>query len=80
MESAVTSVAKNKQELYQSIELIFTKILIDYASIPEAISRKIAVEGNVKGTEISVCDTLAYLIGWGKLIIKCINLKSLVNA
>lgn len=71
----MTSVAKNKQELYQSIELIFTKILIDYASIPEATSRKIAVEGNVKGTEISVCDTLAYLIGWGKLIIKWHQLK-----
>jgi len=28
------------------------------------------VEGNVKGTEISVSDTLAYLIGWGKLVIK----------
>lgn len=45
------------------------KVFVDYTVILEALSRKLAVEGNVKGPEISVCDTLAYLIGWGKRVI-----------
>ena len=70
MESYVTSVPKNKQALKDAIEFTFEKILIDYAGIPENFSREIAVEGNIKGTEISVCDTLAYLIGWGRLVLR----------
>jgi hypothetical protein len=30
----------------------------------------------VKGTEISVSDTVSYLIGWGKLVLKWYALKS----
>ncbi|MFT5759124.1 MAG: hypothetical protein ACI9LM_003878 [Alteromonadaceae bacterium] len=70
MELAVTSVPKNKQELVQAIERIKVKLLVEYYSIPEEFVRKRGVEGNLKGTEISVCDTLAYLIGWGKLVLK----------
>jgi len=71
----MTSIPQNKQELHQGIKLVFDKILIDYSSIPEEYSRKIAIEGNVKGTQISVCDTLAYLIGWGRLVLKWYQLK-----
>lgn len=73
----MTSVPKNKQELHQAIEHAFEKILADYSSIPEGFSRKIGVEGNVKSTEISVSDTLAYLIGWGQLVLKWHRLKEL---
>ncbi|MCJ8318481.1 MAG: ClbS/DfsB family four-helix bundle protein [Colwellia sp.] len=66
----MTSIPQNKLELYQAIEQIFGKLLVDYSSIPEEYVRKIGVEGNVKGIEITVCDTLAYLIGWGKLVVK----------
>jgi hypothetical protein len=66
----LSSVPKNKKELQNAITLAFDKILIDYASIPAAISRKSGVVGNVKNTEISVSDTIAYLIGWGKLVLK----------
>ncbi|OUR72396.1 hypothetical protein A9Q78_07020 [Methylophaga sp. 41_12_T18] len=65
-----SSVPKNKQALHQAITIAYEKILADYLSIPEKYSRSIGVEGNVKGTEISVCDSLAYLIGWGKLVLK----------
>lgn len=76
MESLLSSVPQNKQELEQAIQLIFDKILADYSSIPEELSRTVRVEGNVKGTEISVSDTLAYLIGWGKLVIQWNKLTS----
>ncbi|MBF4317769.1 DfsB family protein, partial [Vibrio anguillarum] len=42
----------------------------------ESLSRKCEIEGNVKGTQISVCDTVAYLVGWGKLVLKWHSLKS----
>ena len=57
---------KNKDELELAINSIFPKLMVDYRSIPESKARKVGVEGNVKGTFISVSDTVAYLIGWGK--------------
>ena len=66
----MASVPTNKEELEQAIQLTFDKILVDYLSIPEELTRTIGVEGNIKGTKISVSDTLAYLIGWGKLVLK----------
>lgn len=72
----MTSVPKNKQELYEAITVAYEKILVDYLAIPEEYSRSLGVEGNVKGTEISVSDTLAYLIGWGKLVLKWHNRTS----
>jgi hypothetical protein len=64
----LSSVPKNKEELQKSISVAFKKILADYLTIPSQLSREIGVVGNVKGTEISVSDTLSYLIGWGKLV------------
>ena len=71
-----SSVPTNKKELEASISIAFEKILADYSTIPTKISRKLAVVGNVKGTEISVCDTLAYLIGWQRLVLKWVKLSS----
>ena len=72
----MSSVPTNKTELQKSINLAFDKILADYATIPVEITRKVGVTGNIKGTKISVCDTLSYLIGWGKLVLKWYELKS----
>lgn len=72
----MSSVPKNKEELQQSIIVAFGKIFADYSTIPSQISRKTGVVGNVKGTEISVSDTVSYLIGWGKLVLKWYDLKS----
>ena len=70
MESAMVSTPQNKQALENEIHLAFNKILLDYSTIPETSSRVLGVEGNIKGTEISVSDTLAYLIGWQRLVLK----------
>lgn len=72
----MSSIPTNKTELQKSINLAFNKILADYSTIPVEIARKVGVIGNIKGTKISVCDTLSYLIGWGKLVLKWHNLKS----
>ncbi|PUE63632.1 ClbS/DfsB family four-helix bundle protein [Arcobacter caeni] len=72
----MTSVPQNKQELLQSIQKAYKNILADYSTLSEESSRVLNIEGNIKGTMISVCDTLAYLIGWGKLVLKWYDRKS----
>ncbi|CAH0533232.1 hypothetical protein VST7929_01096 [Vibrio stylophorae] len=72
----MSSIPKNKDELVSAIHSIFPKLMADYRSIPESKARQSGVEGNVKGTLISVSDTVAYLIGWGKLVLKWHHLKS----
>ncbi len=61
----MSSVPRNKDELELAINSIFPKLMADYRSIPESKARKPRVDGSVKGTVISVSDTVAYLIGWG---------------
>ena len=65
----MSTIPKNKQTLYTAVESAFDKILLDYISIPDTYSRKLGVEGNIKHSVISVSDTLAYLIGWGDLVL-----------
>ncbi|AXX92733.1 hypothetical protein CPU12_02580 [Malaciobacter molluscorum LMG 25693] len=72
----MSSVPKNKDELELAITSIFPKLMVDYRAIPETKARKIEIEGSVKGTLISVSDTVAYLVGWGKLVLKWYRLKS----
>ena len=76
MEFQLSSVPKNKEELQKSISVAFQKILSDYLTIPCHLTREVGVIGNVKGTEISVSDSVSYLIGWGKLVLKWYDLKS----
>ena len=72
----MSSVPTNKLELCQAIQLAHDDLLSDYSSIPEEYSRKADIEGNVRGTQISPSDTVAYLIGWGRLVLKWHELKS----
>ncbi|MGO2235463.1 MAG: ClbS/DfsB family four-helix bundle protein [Marinomonas sp.] len=72
----MSSVPQSKGELLSAINSIFPKHMDDYRIVPESLSRKCELEGNIKGTQISVCDTVAYLVGWGKLVLKWHSLKS----
>lgn len=72
----MSSISNNKDELASSIESAYRKLLADYQDIPEGLSRTVGVEGNVKNKEISVSDTVAYLIGWGHLVLKWYELRA----
>jgi hypothetical protein len=76
MEETMSSVPQSKDELLSAINSIFPKLMDDYRIVPESLSRKCELEGNIKGTQISVCDTVAYLVGWGKLVLKWHSLRS----
>ena len=72
----MSSIPQSKEELAFAIHSIFDKLMADYRAIPDEFSRECGVEGSVKGTRISVCDTVAYLVGWGRLVLKWHSLKS----
>ena len=69
-------IPQNKNELLNAIKDSFSKLHKDYENIPNELTRINKLEGNVKNTKISVCDTLAYLIGWGQLVLKWYDKKS----
>lgn len=72
----MSSIPIDKDELIDAISIAFGKLLDDYKTVPSHLVRHPGVDGNIKGTHISVCDTLAYLIGWGKLVLKWHHKKS----
>ena len=61
---------KNKEELIFEIENNYSKLKKDLETIPSKLTREKELEGHVKGTEISISDLVAYLIGWGELVLK----------
>lgn len=72
------AIPKNKTELLNQINMAYDKLIEDLNTIPTERTREIGIEGNVKGTQISVCDVVSYLIEWGKLVLKW-HSKSLKN-
>ncbi|HIF9196171.1 TPA: ClbS/DfsB family four-helix bundle protein [Photobacterium damselae] len=72
----MSSIPTTKEELEKAINDSFSKLLIDLKAIPESESRRCEIEGNSKGCFISVCDSVAYLIGWQKLVLKWYYRKS----
>lgn len=73
----MSSIPQSKEELMSAINLIFPKLMADFRSLPLELSRQCCIAGNVKGTQISASDTVAYLLGWAKLVLKWHKMKSL---
>lgn len=64
------AVPSNKSELIAAIEVGYDKLIAELADIPSGMLREQSLEGHAKGTSMSVDDLLAYLLGWGKLVLK----------
>lgn len=62
------AVAQNKQQLIDAITLNYRRLVADLATIPLERAGECSLEGHVKGTRMSLCDLLAYLIGWNLLV------------
>jgi len=63
-------VPKNKSELIHEIEFHYSKLKTDLHRVPLALTTRKELEGHGKGTVMSVCNLVAYLIGWGELVLK----------
>jgi len=63
-------IPQNKKELIEAIKVNYAKLKKDLDEIPTDFSTKKDLEGHAKGTKMSVADLVAYLIGWGELVLK----------
>ena len=63
------AVPKNKEVLIFEIENNYAKLKKDLETIPLHLTKTKELEGHAKGTLISICDLVAYLLGWGELVL-----------
>ena len=69
-------IPKNKQELLSAVQLTYSKLQKDLENIPIEAANRVELEGHAKGTSMSICNLVAYLIGWGELVLKWQRNKS----
>lgn len=69
-------IPSSKNELITELKQSYSKLYQDLLKIPESLSRQMRLAGNIKGTHISVSDSVSYLIGWGELVLKWHDKKS----
>ena len=63
-------IPKSKTELIAAIETTFKKLYIELESISDEKAALIELEGHAKGTSMNIENLVAYLIGWGELVLK----------
>lgn len=63
------AIPNSKQELVEAITTTYAKLMQELACVPPALARDPVLEGQVQGTRMSVCDLLAYLVGWNELVL-----------
>ncbi len=66
-------VPQNKDELLIAINGNFDKLCRELAGVPEDMVHDKSLEGHAKGTLMSVADLVAYLVGWGELVLKWLD-------
>lgn len=64
------AVPQNKEELQKAISTNFEKLQKDLKTIPQELTAIQELEGHSKGTLMSINNLLAYLVGWGELVLK----------
>jgi hypothetical protein len=64
------AIPNNKQELVNAISVNAEKLFADLTTIPASKAKTRSMEGHSKGEMMSVCEAVAYLIGWGELVLK----------
>ncbi|SFW89000.1 ClbS/DfsB family four-helix bundle protein [Chitinophaga sancti] len=63
-------VPTNKTELEKAIRLNYGSLLKELSSITYKEATKKELEGHTKGSLMNVHDLVAYLVGWGELVLK----------
>jgi hypothetical protein len=70
------AIPKNKEELYNAITNNYKKLTTELANIPIDLTEKKELDGHSKNTLMSINDLVAYLVGWGQLVLKWNNKKN----
>lgn len=69
------AIPANKEDLQSAIQMNYDKLRKELLSVPHNLTVEKTLEGHAKGTQMSINDLVAYLIGWGKLVLKWIGKK-----
>lgn len=69
-------IPQDKNELLEAIHTNYEKLAKELAGIPSNMTGKKELEGHSKNTLMSVQDLIAYLVGWGQLVLKWNNHKT----
>ena len=64
------AVPTNKEELQKAIVENFSKLNEEFSTIPSDMTSFQELEGHSKGTLMSINNLVAYLVGWGELVLK----------
>jgi hypothetical protein len=69
------SIPSNKEELLAGIDTAYEALLAELRDLPPEVVSIPSMEGHAKGSVMSVCNLVAYLIGWGELVLKWCSRK-----
>jgi hypothetical protein len=64
------AVPQSKAELLDAVRSSYQRLLADLVSVPPGRAHEATLEGHAQGTQMSVSDLVAYLIGWNLLVLK----------
>ena len=64
------AIPKDKDELLKAIADNYKKLSTELTNIPIDLTELKELEGHAKNTLMSIKDLLAYLVGWGQLVLK----------
>lgn len=70
------AIPKDKNELRKAIIDSYEKLTIELSNIPPDLTDKEELEGHSKNSIMSINNLVAYLVGWGQLILKWNDKKS----
>ena len=64
------AVPTNKDELLKAIDSNFNKLIKELRGVPLLVANEHSLDGHAKGTQMSVANLTAYLVGWNELVLK----------
>lgn len=64
------AVPKDKDELLKAIIDNYEKLTTELSNIPIDLTEEKELDGHSKNTLMSINDLVAYLVGWGQLVLK----------
>jgi len=70
------AIPKDKDELRKAIIDNYKKLTTELANIPIDLTEKKELDGHSKNTLMSINNLVAYLVGWGQLVLKWNDKKS----
>ncbi len=70
------AIPKDKDELVKAIVDNYKKLTIELSSIPIDLTTQKELEGHSKNSLMSINNLIAYLVGWGQLVLKWNDKKS----